>query len=75
VLVAVLIGSYAGYKQYRRYRIMKSPAGQAIKQFLEVVNETDDQVPELEKPKPADQTPDDETILRPFDEIESVVED
>jgi hypothetical protein len=54
---------------------MTSEAGQAIKSFLDIVNETDDEFPELKKPKQPPSTPDDETVLEPFDKIEPVDKD
>lgn len=75
LLVLALIGGYFAYRQYRRHKIMTSPAGQAIESFLEIVDETEDDFPELKKPEPAAPAPDDRTILKPFDEVEAVGED
>ncbi len=58
-----------------RYQIMTSEAGQAIKSFLDIVNKTSDEFPELKKPEPASPAPDDQTILKPFDNIEPIRED
>jgi serine/threonine protein kinase len=69
LVLLVIVGSYVGYQRYHRYKIMTSEAGQAIKSFLEIVNKTKDEVPELEKPKPPSQLPDEKAILKPFDEI------
>ena len=51
---------------------MTSQAGQAIEQFLEVVNKTDDEFGELPKPAPDDPGPDDKEILKPFNKIEHI---
>jgi hypothetical protein len=75
LLLLVLIGSYFTYERYHQYKIMTSPAWQAIKSLLDIVNKTDSEFPELEKPAPPSPEPDDQTILKPFDEIESVDED
>ncbi|MHC4259192.1 MAG: hypothetical protein ACYSTF_02090 [Planctomycetota bacterium] len=72
LVLLVIIGSYLAYQRYHRYKIMTSKAGQAIKGFLEIVNKTKDEVPELEKPEPASQLPDEQTILKPFDEIKPI---
>ncbi len=74
-LVLVVIGSYFAYSEYHQYRIMNSEAGQAIESFLEIVNKTNDEVPELKKPKPPDPVPDEQSILRPFEKITPVDED
>jgi hypothetical protein len=72
LVLLVIVGSYFAYQRYHRYKIMTSEAWQAIKGFLEIVNETKDEVPELEKPAPASQLPDEEAILKPFDEIKPI---
>ena len=53
---------------------MTSEAGQAIKQFLDIVNKTDDQFGELERPQQTSQ-PDDDEILEPFSKIKDVQKD
>jgi hypothetical protein len=53
---------------------MTSEAGQAIESFLEIINETKDEFPEIEKPKPPPAKLDEQDILKPFDKI-SAVED
>lgn len=75
LLLLVLIASYLGYERYRQHKIMTSEAGQAIESFLQIINKTDDEVPELEKPKPPSPAPDEQAILKPFDKIEPVDED
>lgn len=75
LLLLVVIGSYLAYERYHEYKIMTSEAGQAIKSFLDIVNKTDDEFPELKKPEPASPRPDDQTILEPFEKIEPVDED
>lgn len=75
LLLLVVIGSYFAYERYRKYKIMTSEAGQAIKSFLDIVNKTDDEFPELKRPEPPSPRPDDQTILEPFEKIEPVDED
>jgi serine/threonine protein kinase len=70
LLLLALIGGYFAYERYHQYKIMTSEAGQAIKSFLDIVDKTDDEFPELKKPGPISPTPDDETILSPFEKIE-----
>jgi hypothetical protein len=72
LVLLVIIGSYFAYQRYHRYKIMTSEAGQAIESFLQIVNKTKDEVPELERPEPASQLPNEETILKPFDEIKPI---
>lgn len=74
ILLAV-IGSYFAYERYREHKIMTSEAGQAIKSFLDIVNETQDEFPELTKPETEPNKPDEQTILSPFDNIKPVDED
>jgi hypothetical protein len=75
LLLLVVIGSYFAYERYHKYRIMTSEAGQAIKSFLDIVDRTEDEFPELKKPEPPSPRPDDQTILEPFEKIEPVGED
>ncbi len=72
VLLAMAIAGYFGYQKYQQHKIMTSEGGQAIKSFLEVVSKTDDEIVPLEKPQAGkDAAPDEEEILKPFEEIES----
>jgi len=75
LIVLVAIAGYFGYERYHRYKIMTSEAGQAIESFLDIVNKTNDEVPELKKPEPAPSAPDEKTILKPFDKIEPLDKD
>ena len=54
---------------------MTSEAGKAIENFLEIVNETQDEFPELKKPPVEPNKPDEQAILSPFDNIKSVEEE
>jgi hypothetical protein len=54
---------------------MTSEAGQAIESFLNIVNKADDEFPELEKPKLVNSEPDDKTILKPFNRIQTIPEE
>ena len=74
-VILVIIGSYFGYQRYHQHKIMTSPAGQAIESFLNVVNKTSDEFPEPEKPKLSESKPDDKTILKPFNKIETIPKD
>jgi len=70
LLLLAVIAAYFAYGQYREHRIMTSEAGQAIESFLDIVNETRDEVPELKVPQPySPNAPDDRTILSPFSTI------
>ena len=71
LLVLAVVAGYLGYERYRRHKIMTSEAGQAIKSFLDIVNESQEEFPALERPQPQSK-PDEETILEPFSKIESV---
>jgi hypothetical protein len=75
LIVLAVIGGYVSYERYREHKIMTSEAGQAIKNFLDIVNETRDEIPELTKPQPEPNKPDEQTILSSFDNIKSVDED
>lgn len=75
LVLLLAVAGYFAYEQYHKHKIMTSEAGQAIKSFLDIVNETDDEFPELKKPKQPPSTPDDETVLEPFDKIEPVDKD
>jgi hypothetical protein len=75
LLILALIGSYFAYQRYHQYKIMTSEAGQSIESFLDIVNETKDEVPELRKPQPIPATPDENTILKPFEKIGPFDED
>jgi len=74
LIILVIIACYFAYERYHEHKIMTSEAGQAIKSFLEIIDKTEDKVPELEKPKPPPSKPDEETILKPFDKT-SAIED
>jgi serine/threonine protein kinase len=74
LIILVIIACYFAYERYHEYKIMTSEAGQAIESFLEIINETKDEFPEIEKPKPPPAKLDEQAILKPFDKI-SAVED
>ncbi|MHC4622555.1 MAG: hypothetical protein ACYS4W_01495 [Planctomycetota bacterium] len=74
LLVLLLIGSYFGYERYRRHKIMTSEAGQAIESFLEIVNKTNDDFPEIKKPEEPPVAVDEQAILSPFNEVGAVEE-
>ena len=71
-LILILITGHFSYEKYHEHKIMTSEAGQAIKSFLDIVEKTDSEIPELEKPKPFAAKPEDSNILRPFEKIETV---
>jgi hypothetical protein len=71
-ILLILISGYYSYEKYHEHKIMTSEAGQAIKRFLDIINKTDNEIPELKEPQMPIPKPDDSTILKPFDEIESV---
>ena len=74
LIVLAVIASYFSYERYREHKIMTSEAGQAIKNFLDIVNETKDEFPELTKPEAEPNKPDEQTILSSFDNIKPVDE-
>ena len=67
LLSLLIVGFYFAYDRYRRYRIARTPAGQAVESFLGVVDKTADDLPEIQKPTPSAAT--DERILEPFNHI------
>lgn len=76
LIVLVIIAGYFSYERYREYKIMTSEAGKAIENFLEIVNKTQDEFPELIKPPEAEPNrPDEQTILSSFDNIKPVDEE
>jgi hypothetical protein len=75
LLVMVVIAGYFACERYHRHKIMTSEAGQAIKSFLEIVNKSNDELPELKKPEPSSIKPDEQTILMPFDKIKPIDEE
>jgi serine/threonine protein kinase len=74
IVLAIIVG-YFSYERYREHKIMTSEAGKAIEDFLEIVNKTQDEFPELIKPEVEPNRPDEQTILSSFDNIKSVDED
>jgi hypothetical protein len=66
LLVMAVIAGYFAYERYHRHKIMTSEAGQAIKSFLEIVNESNDEFPE---PSSVLKESNDDSILKPFDEV------
>ena len=74
LIVLAVIAGYFSYERYREHKIMTSEAGQAIKNFLDIVNETQDEFPELPKPEVEPNKPDEQTILSSFDNIKPVDE-
>jgi hypothetical protein len=75
LIVIAAVAGYFGYEKYREHKIMTSEAGQAIKHFLEIVNETKDEFPELTKPQAEPNKPDEQAILSPFDNIKPIEEE
>jgi len=75
LIVLAVVAGYFGYERYREHKIMTSEAGQAIENFLEIVNKTQDEIPELIKPQAEPNKPDEQAILSPFDNIKPVEED
>ena len=69
IVLLLIVGGLFGYRQYHRYQIMTSEAGQAIENFLNIVNKTNSEFPDLYKLSDAFHEPNDDAILRPFDEV------
>ena len=74
LIVLAIIAGYFSYERYREHKIMTSEAGEAIKNFLDIVNETKDEFTELTKPEAEPNKPDEQTILSSFDNIKPVDE-
>ena len=74
LIVLAIIAGYFSYERYREHKIMTSEAGQAIKNFLDIVNETKDVFPELTTPEAEPNKPDEQAILRSFENIKPVDE-
>lgn len=74
LIVLAVIAGYFSYERYREHKIMTSEAGQAIKNFLDIVNETKDEFPELTTPEAEPNKPDEQAILRSFENIKPVDE-
>lgn len=69
LVIVAAAGSYMGYERYREHKIATSEAGQAIKNFLDVVSTPDDTFQELELPAPPAEEPNEEQIMEPFRKI------
>ena len=74
LIVLAVIAGYFSYERYREHKIMTSEAGQAIKNFMDIVNETKDEFPELTTPEAEPNKPDEQAILRSFENIKPVDE-
>jgi hypothetical protein len=74
LIVLAVIAGYFSYERYREHKIMTSEAGQAIKKFLDIVNKTQDEFPELPEPEVEPNKPDEQTVLSSFDNIKPVDE-
>ena len=69
------VGILFGYNQYSRHKIMTSEAGQAIENFLRIVNKTNSDLgPPLDRP-PGPAEPNDDIILKPFDGLTTLSEE
>ncbi|MHC4158557.1 MAG: hypothetical protein ACYSSO_05700 [Planctomycetota bacterium] len=69
IVLLLIVGGLFGHRRYRRYQIMTSEAGQAIKSFLDIVDKTESEFPE---PSTVFKEPNDDFILKPFDEFDEV---
>ena len=71
IALALIAGLCFGINKYIEYKetkeIMSSEAGQAIESFLNIIDKTNDDFPELQEPSSSQEN--DDAILRPFDEI------
>jgi len=74
-VLLLAVGVLFGYNQYSRHKIMTSEAGQAIENFLSIVNRTNSEFgPPLEPPSgPAE--PNDDAILKPFEGLTTLGEE
>jgi hypothetical protein len=75
LIVLSVFAGYFVYERYREHKIMTSEAGKAIESFLNIVNTTQDDFPELIKPQAEPNKPDERTILSHFDNIKPIEED
>ena len=74
-VLLLAVGVLFGYNQYNRHKIMTSEAGQAIENFLHIVNKTNSEFgPPLEPPSDVAE-PNDDAILKPFDELTTLSEE
>ena len=69
LIILVIVACYFAYERYHEHKIMTSEAGQAIEDFLDIVNKTNSEFPDTHKLLDVFHEPNDNTILRPFDEI------
>lgn len=79
IILVAIIGLSFGYPKYLEHKriekIKASEAGRAIEDFLNIVNKTGSELPELPKPSSSPPKPDDDTLLHPFDEIPTLTEE
>jgi serine/threonine protein kinase len=76
VFVLLLVaGVLLGYNQYHRHKIMTSEAGQAIENFLNIVDKTSSEFGQPLEPLPSPIEPNDDDILKPFEEITTLTEE
>lgn len=80
IILVAIIGLRFGYPKYLEYKrigkIKTSETGQAIESFLNIVDKTPGELNEPPKPSPAHANkPDDDTILKPFDEVTKLAEE
>jgi len=72
IALALIAGLYFGINKYNEYRkrqdIMGSDAGKVITEFLDVIDKTNDDLPQLQDPASSQENDDD--ILKPFNEID-----
>ena len=74
-VLLVGVGALLGYNQYHRHKIMTSEAGQAIESFLNIVNKTGSEFAPPLEPLPGPAEPNDDDILKPFEEITTLGEE
>ena len=71
IVLGLIAGVYLGINKYIEYKetqkIMSSEAGQAVESFLNIIDKTKSDFPQLQKPSSSQDN--DDVILKPFDEI------
>jgi serine/threonine protein kinase len=71
IVLGLIAGLYFGINKYIEYKetqkIMSSEAGQAVESFLNIIDKTNSDFPQLQEPSSSQDN--DDAILKPFDKI------
>ena len=74
-VLLLAVGVLFGYNQYNRHKIMTSEAGQAIENFLRIVNKTNSEFGPPPEPPSGAAEPNDDAILKPFEGLTTLGEE